>query len=135
MQSNYPSFSFQGNPPSKLGFVCKPDMPPHINILFRARPPLEPFLPPQKGKCRKIDGITAFHDIKGLFEKIKPPVYIPGESKYIQRLKQLLETVEKNRLENKEKIKSCKFIKAINSIISVRNYNLHFYSFFNLKTS
>lgn len=32
---------FSGPPPSKLGFVAKPEMPPHINILFRARPPLE----------------------------------------------------------------------------------------------
>lgn len=32
---------FSGPPPSKLGFVAKPDMPPHINILFRARPPLD----------------------------------------------------------------------------------------------
>jgi hypothetical protein len=113
MQSSYPSFGFQGNPPSKLGFVCKPDMPPHINILFRARPPLETLIPPQKDKCRKYDGVNAYIDAKSLFEKTEPPVYVPAETKNVIKLKHLIENVEKNRLENKEKLRTCKYILSI----------------------
>ncbi len=39
-------------PPSDLGFVCKPELPPHINILFRARPPL-PYIPIHHKKIRR----------------------------------------------------------------------------------
>ena len=44
-------------PPSELGFVCKPELPPHINILFRARPPLRFLNYPFKGIHRNYTGI------------------------------------------------------------------------------
>jgi hypothetical protein len=99
---------FQGMPPSRLGFVCKPDMPPHINILFRARAPLE-FVPkPQKGKCRRYDGIySGNQNLLELFENNKSNI-IPTESKELNRLKGIAEQIEKNKAEIKEKIKQCK---------------------------
>ena len=39
--------------PSDLGFVCKPELPRHINILFRARLPLRFLNFPHKDIHRK----------------------------------------------------------------------------------
>ena len=73
MNTNHFMTGFQGMPPSRLGFVCKPDMPPHINILFRARPPLEFVEKPFKGKCRKYEGMVSnSKNILEMFEKTKP---------------------------------------------------------------
>ncbi len=103
--------TFQGVPPSRLGFVCKPDMPPHINILFRARPPMEFIDIPDSGKCRPYEGIFGLNNnILDKFEKTPPPKYIPDESKYIKRIKNVIEQVEDNKLENKEKLKECKYL-------------------------
>ena len=51
MQNIIPFNTIPKIPPSELGFVCNDEMPPHINMLFRARPPL-PYLPmkPKKKK-------------------------------------------------------------------------------------
>lgn len=65
---------FNGPPPSKLGFVAKPEMPPHINILFRARPDLEYIEPKVKHSIPKYDFV---HDgnmnLDKLFEDGPPP--------------------------------------------------------------
>ena len=57
-------------PPSELGFVCKPELPPHINILFRARPPLQYMEIPYKEIRRKYTGIfDNGNSILSYFEK------------------------------------------------------------------
>ena len=102
---------FQGVPPSRLGFVCKPDMPPHINILFRARPPLD-FVPlPDKGPRRPYEGVFGLNkNILDFFQKTPPEKFIPDESKRILRLKAIIEKIEKHKAENREKLKECKYL-------------------------
>jgi hypothetical protein len=108
---------FQSIPPSRLGFVCKPDMPPHINILFRARPPLE-FVPlPDKVKSRPYEGIFGLNLNGGVleyFQKGQPEKFKPDESKRILRLKSIVENIEKHKADNKEKLKECKWLLNIN---------------------
>ena len=62
-------------PPSDLGFVCSPSLPPHINILFRARPPLKFLNIPYKGIRRKYTGIfdngNSNNILSHLFQKKK----------------------------------------------------------------
>jgi hypothetical protein len=100
---------FLGIPPSRLGFVCKPDMPPHINILFRARPPLDFIKKPEKGICRPYEGINdTFRNYRDLFEKDGPPERKDMDPFRIRKLKQVLENIEKNKAENREKLKECK---------------------------
>ncbi len=96
-------------PPSELGFVCKPELPPHINILFRARPPL-PFL---KKKVKSISrSYTGVFDngnssnILDLFEKNNDnKKFIIEESKYLKKLKNIIIKNENNKQLNKERIK------------------------------
>ena len=96
-------------PPSELGFVCKPELPPHINILFRARPPL-PFL---KKKVKSISrSYTGVFDngnssnILDLFEKNNDnKKFIVEESKYLKKLKNIIIKNENNKQLNKERIK------------------------------
>lgn len=65
---------FNGPPPSKLGFVAKPEMPPHINILFRARPDLEFIEPEVKYSNPKYDFVHDGNvDLDKLFEDGPPP--------------------------------------------------------------
>jgi len=95
-----------------LGFVCKPDMPPHINILFRARPALEWIPFPKKTTKKHYSGIldpNSNKNVLDLFEKSEPPKREEELSKYQLKLKKIAETIEKNKIENKEKIKQCKF--------------------------
>ena len=97
--------------PSMLGFVCKPDMPPHINILFRARPTLEWIPLPKKATKKHYSGIfdpNSNKNVLDLFEKTKPPKAQEEFSKYKLKLKNLVEKIEKNKIENKEKLKECK---------------------------
>ena len=98
-----------GVPPSKLGFECKPDMPPHINILFRARPALElrPSFP--KSIKSKLDGV--FSGIGDYFKRFetendieKPVVESPSEI----RLTEIVRKTENKRVENNEKLQECK---------------------------
>ena len=101
--------SFQGMPPSRLGFVCKPDMPPHINILFRARPPLE-FVPrPQKGKSRAYEGVLgALKEVSSLFSKEPPQRHILDDLKRLNRLKSIVQKTEEYK---REVMKSeCKYL-------------------------
>jgi hypothetical protein len=97
--------------PSILGFVCKPDMPPHINILFRARPSLEWVPLPKKPAIKNYSGI--FDDEKknlvDLFEKNKPQNPQIELSKYNTKLKNIIEKNEKNRNINRRKLKECKY--------------------------
>ena len=100
---------FLGIPPSRLGFVCKPDMPPHINILFRARPPLDLVKMPEKLRCRTYDGVNdTFRNYKDLFEKEIPQEKKEQDPAIIRRLKVMTEKIEKKKAENKEKLKECK---------------------------
>ena len=136
MQSYMPSFDkntnnffsgFQGIPPSRLGFVCKPDMPPHINILFRARPPLEYVPLPDKGKSRPYEGVVGVNkELLDKFEKNMPEKYIPDESKRILRLKTIVDKIEKHKMENREMIKECKYF---NIRYLGKRYFPYFYSF------
>jgi hypothetical protein len=99
--------------PSLLGFVCKPDMPPHINILFRARPTLEYIPLPKKSSIKNYTGIFDSNSNKNLldlFEKTPPPKPQEEFSKYKLKLKTMVERIEKNKLINKEKFKECKYL-------------------------
>ena len=101
---------FQGMPPSRLGFVCKPDMPPHINILFRARPPMNWTPIPDKFKCRDYEGVIGnVSNILERFEKNPPPERTILESKRTKKLKSILENIEKTKAMNYEKLKECKY--------------------------
>lgn len=72
---------FNGPPPSKLGFVAKPEMPPHINILFRARPPLDYVEPEETEHKTKYDFIHGGNiDLDKLFEDGPPPERICQET-------------------------------------------------------
>lgn len=97
-------------PPSELGFVCKPEMPPHINILFRARPPL-PYIPLKPKIIRRhYTGVFDNGNSKTIlsrFEKTPPPPLEKKEPKYIIKLKNLVERLDRQKEINKEKIKEC----------------------------
>jgi len=102
--------------PSLLGFVCKPDMPPHINILFRARPALEWIPLPKKKTKTYYSGIfdpNSNVKIMDLFEKTAPAKKEEELAKCQLKVKKLAETIEKNKLENKEKLKQCKILIVI----------------------
>ena len=98
--------------PSILGFVCKPDMPPHINILFRARPNLE-FVPlPKKPSAKNYSGIfdsDPEKNIIDLFEKNKTQNEQVELSKSNTKIKNMIEKNEKNRHVNRRKLKECKY--------------------------
>ncbi len=60
--------------PSTLGFVAAQDMPHHLSILFRARPPLDHAQPLEKGKCKPLRGlIDGYRDFLDMFEDGEPP--------------------------------------------------------------
>ncbi len=117
--------SFQGVPPSRLGFVCKPDMPPHINILFRARPPLEYVPRPYKGKSRPYEGVFGvLKDVRCLFSKEPPQRHMLDDLKRLNRLKSIVQKTEEHNSENKEKMKECKYY-----IISILVRDIPLFSF------
>ena len=100
-------------PPSELGFVCKPELPPHINILFRARPPLQYIPIPYKGIRRKYTGIFDngnSDNILSRFEKSSSPPKKEKDSKYIQKLKSIIQRMKNKKEENKKLIKECIYI-------------------------
>lgn len=97
-------------PPSELGFVCKPDLPPHINILFRARPPLPYISLKPREIHRKYTGIFDNGNninIMSMFEKTPPPKPEVKEPKFILKLKDLVKRLDRQNEINKEKIKEC----------------------------
>jgi hypothetical protein len=66
---------------------------------------------PDKGRCRPYEGILGLDkSILERFEKTLPPEKARDESKHIQKLKSIVENMEKHRLENKEKAIECKYI-------------------------
>ena len=110
MQNLIPFNSVPKIPPSELGFVCNDEMPPHINILFRARPPL-PYRPMKPRDIRRnYTGVFDKgnnKDILSLFEKEPPPILDKKEPKYILKLKDLVERLDRQKEINREKIKEC----------------------------
>ena len=111
-------------PPSELGFVCKPELPPHINILFRARPPLQYIPIPYKGIRRKYTGIFDNGNQKNIlsyFEKTSSPPKEEKDSKYVSKLKSIIKNLDKQSELNKQLIKECKYI-----IVKKINKNLIF---------
>lgn len=102
-----------GMVPSILGFVCKPDMPPHINILFRARPNLEWIPLPKKPAVKNYTGIydsDPQRNVLDLFEKNKPQMEFNDFSKKNSKIKKIIENNEINRQVNRRKLKECKLI-------------------------
>ena len=100
-------------PPSELGFLCTPSLPPHINILFRARPPLKFVKIPYKGIRRKYTGIFDngnSDNILSRFEKSSSPPKKEKDSKYIQKLKSIIQRMKNKKEENKKLIKECIYI-------------------------
>lgn len=98
-----------GIPPSSLGFVCKPDMPPHINILFRARPPLPYIQIPDKPRYRRYDGVLANDsNLLNKFENVTPKRE-PFVDKSTENLLSIIEKNEKQQIINKERLKECKY--------------------------
>jgi len=106
---------FMGVPPSKLGFVCKPDMPPHINILFRARPALEKRS--VEGKTKKCSYNGIFDGFTNYLEKFENNDNINEDVERVQiespcekRFKEIVRKTENKRFENNEKLQECKYI-------------------------
>ena len=98
--------------PSILGFVCKPDMPPHINILFRARPNLEWIPLPKKPSVKNYTGIFDSDPEKNLinlFETNKPQKPKIEFSKSNTKIKNIIDNNEKNKQMNRRKLKECKY--------------------------
>ena len=95
-------------PPSELGFVCKPELPPHINILFRARPPLKYIDMQYKDIHRNYTGIFDLannENILNKFEK-KPPENLEiKQPKYVLKLIDIIQKIENQKEANKEKLK------------------------------
>ena len=86
-------------------------MPPHINILFRARPPLDFIRMPDKKRCRSYDGVNdQFRNYKDLLEKTNLQEVPEKEEKRVKRLKSIVERIEKKKADNRLKIKECKYI-------------------------
>jgi len=104
-----PKLGFMGVPPSKLGFVCKPDMPPHINILFRARPAFEYIkkskLTPNTPYSGIFDGFRNYIDMFESFDKEKNK---PNDASRTKKLFDIVEKSENNKVDNNEKLKECK---------------------------
>ncbi len=84
-------------------------MPPHINILFRARPPLDYMKAEGKKKTFNLDGLfNGFQDYLNRFET-KADIYQPEiESTNEKRFMDIVEKTEINRLANNDKMKECK---------------------------
>ena len=95
-------------PPSELGFVCKPELPPHINILFRARPPLRFLNYPHKGIHRNYTGVFDSEQNKNIldrFEKETPKIEkkLP---KNVIKIIEIIKSIEREKERNKERIKN-----------------------------
>jgi U1 small nuclear ribonucleoprotein len=96
-------------PPSDLGFVCKPELPPHINILFRARPPLRYLKLPHKGIHRNYTGIFDLannENILSKFEKDPPENKEIKLPKHVIKIIDIIKKIEKQKEINKERAKS-----------------------------
>jgi U1 small nuclear ribonucleoprotein len=96
-------------PPSDLGFVCKPELPPHINILFRARPPLRFLKLPHKGIHRNYTGVFDLANNENILSKFEKEPPKNREIKLPKRVKKIIEIIKKIEIQNeinKERAKS-----------------------------
>ena len=96
-------------PPSELGFVCKPELPPHINILFRARPPLRFLNFPHKDIHRNYTGIFDLANNENVlcrFEKEIPKQKEIKLPKHVTKIIDIIKKLEKQKEINKERVKS-----------------------------
>ena len=96
-------------PPSDLGFVCKPELPPHINILFRARPPLRFLKLPHKDIHRNYTGIFDLannENVLSKFEKEPPKNKEIKLPKHVKKIIEIIKKIEKQKELNKERAKS-----------------------------
>eukprot|EP01016_Furgasonia_blochmanni_P030314 TRINITY_DN3158_c0_g1_i9.p1 TRINITY_DN3158_c0_g1~~TRINITY_DN3158_c0_g1_i9.p1 ORF type:complete len:431 (-),score=88.74 TRINITY_DN3158_c0_g1_i9:198-1406(-) len=84
-------------PVTKGGALPKTaELPPHIQILFSARPQLPYVKPPTKPRCRKYDGLLDSHrDYLSTFEDGEPP-----EREYVETPKELKEKAMKKKLDD-----------------------------------
>jgi len=97
--------------PSTMGYVFKQDMPHHLSILFRARPPLEYAEPLEKGKCKPITSYFDGHrDYFALFENEEPPkkpeIERPMEKRKRMKEMKMMENLKKQE----EDKKACKYL-------------------------
>ena len=93
-------------PPSELGFVCKPELPPHINILFRARPPLRFLNFPFKGIHRHYTGV--FDNSENILDKFEKE-HQKKEIKLPKKIIKIIDIIKKIEIEkeiNKERMKN-----------------------------
>ena len=95
-------------PPSELGFVCKPELPPHINILFRARPPLRFLNFPFKGIHRNYTGVFDNEQNKNIMDKFEKesPKIEKKLPKQVLKIIDIIKNIEIEKEKNKEKIKN-----------------------------
>ena len=96
-------------PPSDLGFVCKPELPPHINILFRARPPLRFLKLQHKDIHRNYTGVFDLsnnENILSRFEKEPPKNREIKLPKHIKKIIEIIKNIEKQKELNKERLKN-----------------------------
>jgi U1 small nuclear ribonucleoprotein len=95
-------------PPSELGFVCKPELPPHINILFRARPPLRFLNYPFKGIHRNYTGVFDSSDNNNILDRFeKEPLKIEKKlPKQVKKIIEIIKSIEREKEKNKERIKN-----------------------------
>ena len=96
-------------PPSDLGFVCNPELPPHINILFRARPPLRFLKLPHKDIHRNYTGVFDLannENILSKFEKEPPKNKEIKLPKHVKKIIEIIKKIEKQKEIKKERAKS-----------------------------
>ena len=96
-------------PPSDLGFVCKPELPPHINILFRARPPLRFLNFPHKGIHRHYTGVfDCDNNNMNIFDKFEKetPKKENKLPKHVIKIIDIIKNMEIEKEKNKSRIKN-----------------------------
>ena len=96
-------------PPSDLGFVCKPELPPHINILFRARPPLRFLNLQHKDIHRNYTGIFDLANNENVLHKFEKEIPKQKEvklPKHVTKIIEIIKKIEKQKELNKERVKS-----------------------------
>lgn len=124
---------FNGPPPSKLGFTAKAELPAHINILFRARPPLDHLETEDKEHRPKYDLIhDGNHDLDQIFEEGPPPERVLGETPAQRKERIWKEKIIANYLKIKDERK--KYDPASYENITGDPYNTLFVSRLNFKT-
>ena len=81
-------------------------MPPHLSILFRARPPLEFAKPIPKGKCKPLVSLLDnTRDYMSMFEQQAPPKPDPPERAHERKQRLTKEKMIKHLIQQKEETK------------------------------